>query len=97
MSNLFKSEFKITTQSLLGKADVKRLRSQLMDEFPQLSKRMLDKALRSKEDADVHVLKCSNGTQLYVPGDGPPAFFDDGFGAIFPTLFTLWQLPEFMP
>ena len=63
-----------------------------MDEFPELTKRMLDKVLRSKEEVDVHVLKCSNGTQLYVPGDGPPAFFDDGFGGIYPTLFTLWKL-----
>ena len=92
MSNVFKGEFKVTTQSLLGKADVKRIRAQLMDEFPELTKRMLDKVLRSKEEVDVHVLKCSNGTQLYVPGDGPPAFFDDGFGGIYPTLFTLWKL-----
>lgn len=58
---------------------------------------MLDKVLRSKEDVEVHVLKCSNGTQLYVPGDGPPAFFDDGFGGVYPTLFTLWKLPAVMP
>jgi len=87
MSNVFKAEFKITTQSILGKADVKRLRSQLMEEFPLLTKKMLDKVLRVKEETDVHLLKCSNGTHLYVPGDGPAAFFDDGFGAVFPTLF----------
>ena len=97
MSNLFKGEFKIPTQSLLGKADLKRMRSQLMEEYPSLTKRMLDKVLRSKEDVDVHLINCSNGTKLYVPGDGPAIFFDDGFGAIFPTLFTLWQLPPFMP
>lgn len=97
MSNIFKGEFKVTTQSLLGKADIKRLRTSLMDEFPALTKKMLDKVLRSKEDVEVHVLKCSNGTQLYVPGDGPPAFFDDGFGGVYPTLFTLWKLPAVMP
>ena len=97
MSNVFKGEVKVGTQSLMGKADIKRLRSQLMDEFPTLTKRMLDKVLRSKEDVDINVLKCTNGTQLYVPGDGPPAFFDDGFGAVFPTLFTLWKLPAIMP
>ena len=97
MSNLYKGEFKITTQSLLGKADIKRLRAQLMEEFPALTKKMLDKVLRSKEDVDVHLMKCSNGTQIYVPGDGPAILFDDGFGGIFPTLFTLWSLPPFMP
>ena len=90
MSNLFKGELKVTTQTLLGKADMKRMRSQLADEFPNFTKRMLDKAL--PKDVDVNVLKCSNGTTLYVPGDGPPAFFDDGFGGLYPTLFTLWKL-----
>lgn len=75
--------------------DVKRLRAQLMDEYPPLTKRMLDKVL--PKDSEVNLLKCSNGTSIYVPGDGPPAFFDDGFGAVYPTLFTLWKLPPFMP
>ena len=70
----------MTTQNLLGKAELKRLRTQLMDEFPSLTKKMLDKVL--PKDVDVNLLKCSNGTQLYVPGEGPPAFFDDGFGAV---------------
>jgi hypothetical protein len=35
--------------------------------------------------------------QLFVAGDSPPAFFDDGFGGVFPTLFTLWRLPNIMP
>ena len=95
MSNCFKGEFKITTQSLLGKADVKRLRTQMMDEFPALTKKMLNKIL--PKDVEVNLLKCSNGTQLYVPGEGPPAFFDDGFGGVYPTLFTLWKLPPIMP
>ena len=96
MSNCFKSEFKISMQNVLGKMDVKRLRAQLLEEFPLLKKKMLDKIGLSKE-AEVNLLKCSNGTQLYVIGDGPPVFFDDGFGGIYPTLFTLWKLPPFMP
>uniref|UniRef100_A0A7S3BE50 Pre-PUA domain-containing protein n=1 Tax=Haptolina ericina TaxID=156174 RepID=A0A7S3BE50_9EUKA len=95
MSNCFKGEFKVTTQAPMGKAELKKLRAQLMDEFPGLSKRMVDKVLPPKED--VNILKCSNGTQLFVAGDSPPAFFDDGFGGVFPTLFTLWRLPNIMP
>jgi translation initiation factor 2D len=95
-SNSFKGEFKISMQNVLGKMDVKRLRAQLLEEFPLLKKKMLDKIGLSK-DAEVNLLKCSNGTQLYVIGEGPPVFFDDGFGGIYPTLFTLWKLPPFMP
>ena len=95
-SNLFKGDFKVTTQSLLGKAEMKKLRERLLDEFPLLSKKMLNTVL--PKDVEVNLLKCSNGTQLYVPGsDNPPAFFDDGFGGVYPTLFTLWKLPPFMP
>mmetsp|Transcript_50558 Transcript_50558/g.83798 ORF Transcript_50558/g.83798 Transcript_50558/m.83798 type:complete len:745 (+) Transcript_50558:46-2280(+) len=95
MSNCFKKEFKVTTQSLMGKADVKKLRSQLLADFPRLTKKLLDQVLSDKED--VTVLKCSNGTTLYVPSDGAPAFFDDGFGGTYPTLTTLWRLPPIMP
>jgi hypothetical protein len=80
-SNCFKGEFKIPTQSILGNADLKRLRGQLMDEYPDLTKKALNKVL--PKTAQVNLLKCSNGTQLYVPGDGPPAFFDDGFGGMY--------------
>jgi translation initiation factor 2D len=95
MSNCFKGEFKITTQSLLGKADVKKLRASLLAEFPTLSKKELSSVLSDKKD--IALLKCSNGTALYVPADSPPTFFDDGFGGVYPTLFTLWRLPSMMP
>ena len=96
MSNAFKGDFKVTTQNILGKMEMKRLRASLMDEFPNLTKKMLGKVLPKNEE--VNVLKCSNGTTLYVPGaDRPPAFFDDGFGGVYPTLFTLWKLPSIMP
>lgn len=94
MSNVFKGEFKVTTQSLMGKADVKKLRSSLQAEFPELTKKALDGILGKEE---VGVLKCSNGSTLYVPGDGPAAFFDDGFGGVYPTLTTLWRIPDMMP
>ena len=82
MSNCFKGDFKVTTQALMGKADIKKMRAGLMEEFPNLSKKMLDSVLPPKED--INVLKCSNGTQLFVVGDRPPAFFDDGFGSVYP-------------
>ena len=96
MSNCFKGDFKVTTQSLMGKAELKKLHSMLCTEFPLLTKKMIEKVLSSKED--INILKCSNGTALYVSGEGnPPAFFDDGFGGVYPTLFTLWRLGNFMP
>ena len=91
MSNCFKGDFKVSSSSLLGKADLKKLHSMLLGEFPLLTKKMIEKVLSSKED--INVLKCSNGTALYVSGEGnPPAFFDDGFGNVFPSLFTLCVL-----
>jgi translation initiation factor 2D len=78
----------------MGKADVKKLRSSLLAEFPSLSKKALDVIL-GKDELTVH--KCPNGTTLYVPGDGPPTLFEDGFGNVFPTLTTLWRLPDMMP
>ena len=95
-SNCFKGEFKVSNSSALGKADLKKLREKILDEFPNCSKKQLDRVLPAK-DVDISVLKLSNGTTLYVAGEGnPPAFFDDGFGGLYPTLFTLWRLPTMM-
>ena len=95
-SNCFKGEFKVSNSSALGKADLKKLRERILDEFPNCSKKELDRVLPTK-DVDISVLKLSNGTTLYVAGEGkPPAFFDDGFGGLYPTLFTLWRLPHMM-
>ena len=49
------------------------------------------------EKKEISILKCSNGTTLYTHADSPPAFFDDGFGGVYPTLFTLWRLPQMLP
>ena len=73
-SNCFKGEFKVSNSSALGKADLKKLREKILDEFPNCSKKQLDRVLPAK-DVDISVLKLSNGTTLYVAGEGnPPAF-----------------------
>ena len=130
MSNSFKGEFKVTTQSLMGKADVKKLRSLLLAEHPALTKKVRRLAAAApccqpccaarapsrtmhevtgaprasqllntvlSEKKEISILKCSNGTTLYTHADSPPAFFDDGFGGVYPTLFTLWRLPQMLP
>ena len=70
------------------------MRDKLLEEFPVLTKKSLKRVFSDKEET--HVLKCSNGTMLYVAGEKPPSFFDDGFGNLYPTLFTLWKIPNMM-
>ena len=57
----------MTTQSVMGKADIKKLRAQIMAEFPNLNKKQMDSVLSPK--VDVVVMKCSNGTIMYVPAE----------------------------
>ena len=70
------------------------MRDKLLEEFPVLTEKILKRVFSDKEET--HVLKCSNGTTLYVAGEKPPSFFDDGFGNLYPTLFTLWKIPNMM-
>ena len=93
-SNCFKGELKAANTSLLGKNDYKKVRDKLLEEFPALTKKSLKRVFSDKEET--YVLKCSNGTVLYAAGDKPPSFFDDGFGNLYPTLFTLWKIPDMM-
>ena len=93
-SNCFKGDFKAANTSLLGKNDYKKVREKLLEEYPQLTKKSLERVFSTKQE--INVLKCSNGTTLYVSGEKPPSFFDDGFGNLYPTLFTLWKIPNMM-
>ena len=42
------------------------------------------------------MLKITNGTTLYVTGEKPPSFFVDPHGNLYPTLYTLWKMPDMM-
>ena len=57
MSNAFKGDFKVTTQNILGKMEMKRLRASLMDEFPNLTKKMLGKVLPKNEESELPWVK----------------------------------------
>ena len=49
------SRWACTTSSLLGKADVKKMRANLLGEFPTLTKKLLDSVLSDKKDITLNM------------------------------------------
>lgn len=92
----FRKEISISTQAPLGKKDLKELRKDVAETFPRLTAQQLDAILPL--DAEWLVLKAKqSGTVLYQQVGRPPAFFDlEGRGDVWPSIFTVWALPDMM-
>ena len=97
---MFKKEKDLQERSraLLKNKEVRNLRTHFLTEFPSVSEEECAKVISSK--TQVEILKLANKTLLYFsPGDGSggsiPIFFDqDGRNNLYPTLHTLWRIPN---
>lgn len=97
MASAFRKELAISAQAPVGKKDLKTLRKDVASAFPRLTLDQLDAVLPLHGEWSALKLKTS-GTILYVLAGRPPAFFDlEGRGDLYPSLFTLWALPEMLP
>jgi translation initiation factor 2D len=93
----FRKELAISAQSPVGKKDLKMLRKGIAGAFPRLTAAQLDAVLPLSDDWSALKLKGS-GTILYQRTGKPPAFFDlEGRDDLWPSLYTLWVLPEMLP
>jgi len=90
---MFKKPYAISTQNLINKKDLKKLKSDVLEEFPYFEQKKLDELLPADQ---VRVLKLDNRCLLYAAGD-VPAFFHTDTGELYPTLSTLWKCPNVMP
>ncbi|KAG8459839.1 hypothetical protein KFE25_014402 [Diacronema lutheri] len=92
----FRKELVVSAQAPVGKKDLKTLRKDVANAFPRLSLEQLDAVLPLTGEWNSLKLKTS-GTVLYQLAGKPPAFFDlEGRGDLYPSLFTLWALPEML-
>jgi len=94
----FRKEIQVSSQSPLGKKDLKTLRKDLAAEFPALaSSSALDALVPVGGEWNAIKLKQS-GTVLYQQVGKPPTFFDlEGRGDLWPTLYALWAMPDLLP
>ncbi|XP_015577434.1 eukaryotic translation initiation factor 2D isoform X2 [Ricinus communis] len=94
---MFKKAVEAKSHQRLSGADRKKLKRSIRDKFPRASDADIDTLLPPK--ADITVAKFQNRVHVYGVEGGFPMFFDvDGRGTdIFPTVFALWNVPEFLP
>ncbi|GAV60629.1 SUI1 domain-containing protein [Cephalotus follicularis] len=94
---MFKKVMEAKSHQRLSGADRKKLKRILKDRFPRASDADFDVLLPPK--AEITVAKFQNRVHVYGVEGGFPIFFDvDGRGSeIFPTVFTLWKVPEILP
>lgn len=89
---MFAKKFSVTAQNPVSKKDLKKLKSDILEQYPRLTESDIKKVL--PEDGNVMVQKLDNRCLLYQSDGHPPAFFDfEQRGEIFPTCYALWRLP----
>ncbi|MCD7469107.1 hypothetical protein HAX54_007903 [Datura stramonium] len=94
---MFKKAVDAKSHQRLSGADRKKLRRSIRDRFSNASDAILDFLLPPK--AELAVSKYPNRVLVYGLEGDCPLFFDvDGRGHdIFPTVYTLWRVPELLP
>lgn len=94
---MFKKAVEAKSHQRLSGADRKKLKRTLRDRFPRASDADIDALLPPK--TEITVSKFQNRVLVYSVEGGFPVFFDvDGRGTeIFPTVFSLWKVPELLP
>ncbi|XVF63448.1 hypothetical protein PTKIN_Ptkin09bG0087700 [Pterospermum kingtungense] len=94
---MFKKAVEAKAQQRLSGADRKKLKRTIRDRFPRASDADIDALLPPK--AEITVAKFQNRVHVYAVEGGFPVFFDvDGRGSdIYPTVFSLWKVPELLP
>ncbi|KAG9457065.1 hypothetical protein H6P81_001573 [Aristolochia fimbriata] len=94
---MFKKPIEAKSFSRLSGADRKKLRRTIKEKFPHVSDADLDLILPPK--AEITVSKLPNRTVVYGVEGGFPMIFDvDGrSNEIFPTVYSLWTVPDLLP
>lgn len=94
---MFKKPVESRTQQRLSGADRKKLKRTVKERFPYASDADIDVLIPPK--AEITVSKFPNRIHVYGLEGSFPMFFDvDGRGTeIFPTVFTLWKVPDLLP
>mmetsp|Transcript_2667 Transcript_2667/g.7931 ORF Transcript_2667/g.7931 Transcript_2667/m.7931 type:complete len:153 (-) Transcript_2667:1974-2432(-) len=84
----------VSTRALSGK-DVKSLRTNIAQSFPQLSEAQVDDLVPAKAAVTLH--KLANRIEAYGLADGGPPLFFEVHEQLLPTLYTLWHMPHMLP
>ncbi|TPX61445.1 hypothetical protein PhCBS80983_g01088 [Powellomyces hirtus] len=100
---MFKKAFHTKPQSQVRSSDRRRLRTELLAEFPGATEEAVQELVPVKEGKDggeVSVSKfiAHSGEQgtLYSV-DGQPILWKDLDDCIYPTVYTLWKIPGMLP
>ncbi|TPX63855.1 hypothetical protein SpCBS45565_g06320 [Spizellomyces sp. 'palustris'] len=101
---MFRKPFHTKPQSHLRSSDRRKLRAELLAAYPVISEEVVADLIPTKEGKDgggevISAKFVTHGGEqgvLYVV-DGQPILWKDLSGCIFPTVYTLWRIPNMLP
>lgn len=94
---MFRKPFKIKSNSQIKGSERKKIRSQLIQQYPSFSSSSINELVPTKDEITHMKLVTSNGRNItvYCIGQNPSFFIDEDI--IYPTVYTLWKFPSLLP
>lgn len=94
---MFLKPFRVKSQTSLKASDRKKLRSDVLSQFPSLSDDDVAQLIPIKEEMMSFKINTHSDDNVVVYCTGKNPIFYHIFKSIFPTVYTLWQHPEIIP
>ena len=95
---MFIKPFKIKSNVQIKASDKKKFRAKLSSTYKTITENDLNKLMPSKANIAQVKLFTHNGDAVIVyVVDKRPMFFETQDNKLFPTLYTLWLLPDLLP
>ncbi|XP_071117777.1 eukaryotic translation initiation factor 2D-like [Haliotis cracherodii] len=94
---MFHKSFRVKTQTAIKGSDRKRLRADLGKLYPKLSPDDLTTMVPQKEDMSITKVSTHGGQTAVVYCLQKNPIFFDLYGKIYPTVYTMWKYPDFLP
>lgn len=94
---MFIKQFKIKSNVQLRSSERKKLRDKLIIKYPTINNADFDKLFPSKSNITYVKIITHNNQKIDVYStDKRPMFFDN-CDKIYPTVYTMWLLPDLLP
>ncbi|XP_005101830.1 eukaryotic translation initiation factor 2D [Aplysia californica] len=94
---MFLKPFRVKTQTSVKSSDRKKLRSDILNQYPCLTEQDVATLVPNKEEMSATKICTSGDDNVLVYSVAKNPIFYDIFKRLYPTVYTLWQFPEMLP
>ncbi|BFY99154.1 hypothetical protein BsWGS_02194 [Bradybaena similaris] len=94
---MFLKPFRVKSQTSVKSSDRKKLRADILQQYPKLSEDDVTKLIPNKEEMTLTKINTHGDDNIVVVSVAKNPIFYELFRKHYPTVYTLWQYPDMLP